>query len=224
MRTGANARHVARRAPAAAEIGLVGGEDVVPYALRWRPKTLLHPEPLGPLVRRQLGAPRVAVQRIRTNAQAPWARWLEAAIVAPELVCLDSLSTLACADEDRLWALLAWVQSVALQRYHRLRTTDVNVKPSALRELPVPRTLLESPRELAGLARLRAAAGMTEAELHRLDRRIDACVYRAFDLPSRLVHAAEQGFWGERFDQEIQPLEQAMSDPGDTVAGKEGIA
>ena len=224
MRTGANARHVARRVPEGTEIGLVGGEDVLPYALRWRPKTLLYPEPLGPLVRRQLGAPRVAVQRIRTNAQAPWARWLEAAIVPRELVCLDSLSTLACADDDRLWALLAWVQSVALQRYHRLRTTDVNVKPSALRELPVARTLLESPRELAELARCRAAVGIPEADLHRLDRRIDACVYRAFDLPSRLVHAAEQGFWGERFGQEIQALERAMSDPLDTVAGKEATA
>jgi len=116
MRTGANPRHVARRVPGGTEIGLVGGEDVVPYALRWRPKTLLDPEPLGPLVRRQLGAPRVAVQRIRTNAQAPWARWLEAAIVPAQLVCLDSLSTLACADADRLWGLLALVQSVALRR------------------------------------------------------------------------------------------------------------
>ena len=76
----------------------------------------------------------------------------------------------------------------------------------------------------ASLASRRAAAEMPEADLHRLDRRIDACVYRAFDLPSRLVRAAEQGFWGERFDQEIQALERAMSDPGDTVAGKEGIA
>src|SRR5206468_10834971 len=45
MRTGANARHVGRRDPGPGESGLVGGEDVVPYALRWRPKTLLDPEP-----------------------------------------------------------------------------------------------------------------------------------------------------------------------------------
>src|SRR5207302_1136636 len=69
MRTGANARHVGRRDPGPGESGLVGGEDVVPYALRWRPKTLLDPEPLLALVRRQLGTARVAVQRIRTNAQ-----------------------------------------------------------------------------------------------------------------------------------------------------------
>ncbi|HYS07327.1 MAG TPA: N-6 DNA methylase [Myxococcales bacterium] len=223
MRTGANARHVARREPRALEVGLVGGEDVLPYALRWRPKALLHPEPLQALVRRQLGAPRVAVQRIRTNAQAPWARWLEAAMVPADRVCLDSLSTLACADEERLWALLALVQSVALQRHHRLRTTDVNVKPSALRELPVPRPLLESPEELAGLARLRAVAAGSPAA-HGLDRRIDACVYRAFSLSPRLVRAAEHGFWAERFDEEFRVLEQAMSDPSATVAGQEEIA
>jgi predicted RNA methylase len=225
MRTGANARHVARREPQGGEVGLVGGEDVLPYALRWRPKTLLHPGRLEALVRRQLGAPRIAVQRIRTNAQAPWARWLEAAMVPAQRVCLDSLSTLACADEDRLWALLGLVQSVALQRYHRLRTTDVNVKPSALRELPVPRALLESPLELAGLARERAErAGMPGAEAHAIDRRIDACVYRAFDLSGRLVRAAEQGFWGERFEQEIRALEQVVSDPFGRVVRREELA
>jgi hypothetical protein len=114
---------------------------------------------------------------------------------------------------------------VALQRYHRLRTTDVNVKPSALRELPVPRALLESPLELAGLARARAErAGIPSAEAHALDRRIDACVYRAFDLPGRLVQAAEHGFWGERFGQEIQALEQLMSDPSGRVVRREELA
>jgi predicted RNA methylase len=222
MRTGANARHVGRRAPGPGEAGLVGGEDVVPYALRWRPKTLLHPAPLLPLVRRQLGTARVAVQRIRTNAQVPWARWLEAAPVPADRVCLDSLSTLSCDEGLRLWALLALVQSVALQRYHRLRTTDVNVKPSSLRELPVPRALLEDPMELATLARRRAGVGAGQA--HALDRRIDACVYALFGLSGRLVHAAERGFWGDRFPQEIQELEQCMSDPCGKLAAKEEIA
>ncbi|OLD08994.1 MAG: hypothetical protein AUI19_02650 [Myxococcales bacterium 13_1_40CM_2_68_15] len=222
MRTGANERHVGKRTPGPGESGLVGGEDVVPYALRWRPKTLLDPEPLRELARRQLGTSRVAVQRIRTNAQAPWARWLEAAPVPADRVCLDSLSTLSCGDGRRLWALLALVQSVALQRYHRLRTTDVNVKPSALRELPVPRALLEDPVELATLARQRARAGA--GQVHALDRRIDACVYALFGLSERLVHAAERGFWGDRFPKEIQGLERCMSDPSGNLAPKEEIA
>src|SRR5207237_7443633 len=98
MRTGDNRRHVARRAPLCGETGLAGGEDVTPFALRWRPKTLLDAARLQPLVDRQRGRPRVGIQRIRTNSAAPWARWLEAAPVPPELVCLDSLSTLACDD------------------------------------------------------------------------------------------------------------------------------
>ena len=223
MRTGDNGRHVARREPRGTEVGLVGGEDVVPYGLRWKPKALLHPEALAALVRRQRGALRVAVQRIRTNAQAPWARWLEAAMVPAERVCLDSLSTLACAEEERLWALLAFIQAVPVQRYHRLRTTDVNVKPSALREVPVPRALLESPAGLAALAQARARCTGGAAS-HALDRRIDAWVYGACGLPRRLVHAAEQGFWGERFDEEIRALEEAMSDPSSTLANQEGTA
>ena len=93
----------------------------------------------------------------------------------------------------------------------------MNVKPSALRNLPVPRALLENPAPLAELARRRAAGA-------DLDRAIDAQVYALFDLPRTLVHACEQGFWSERFHEEIQRLEQAMSDPPAMVARKEESA
>ena len=171
LRTGDNGRHVERRAPRRSEAGLVGGEDIVAFALRWRPKTLIDAAPLSALVARQQGRPRVAIQRIRTNAQAPWARWLEAALVPPERVCLDSLSTLACDDEDLLWALLGLVSSVALNRFHRLRTTDVNVKPGALRELPVPRALLAAPGRLAELARERARVAARDLATEMSDPR-----------------------------------------------------
>jgi SAM-dependent methyltransferase len=228
LRTGDNARHVARRAPEAGEIGLAGGEDVTPFALRWKPKTLLHADDLRGPVGRQQGRARIAVQRIRTNATTPWAKWLEAAPVPRELVCLDSLSTLS-AEGDLLWALLALVQSVALQRHHRLRTTDVNVKPGALRELPVPRTLIDDPRELADLARARARlstpdTGHRTPDAGLLDRLIDARVYALFRLPRRLVEACERGFWAERFSEENQRLEQVVSDPSATVARKEESA
>jgi hypothetical protein len=49
-------------------------------------------------------------------------------------------------------------------------------------------------------------------------------VYRAFGLPAALVRASEQGFWAERFGEEIRALEQVVSDPFDRVARKEGIA
>ncbi|HYV66145.1 MAG TPA: hypothetical protein VE964_07870, partial [Myxococcales bacterium] len=231
LRTGDNPRFVARRPPRPGEVALVGGEDVVPFALRLRPKALRDPTAsLRIMAERQLGRARVCVQRIRTNSRAPHARWLEAAKVPPDLVCLDSLSTLSCDDDDRLWALLAVLGSVALQRYHRLRTTDVNVKPAALRELPVPRALLEAHHAsaLAALARARAAEAVAEpppkkklfffavtgqsgtpaALAPALERAIDARVYRLFGLQEAQVEESERGFWGPRFSVEFPRLAQ----------------
>ena len=224
LRTGDNPRFVARRPPLPGEVALVGGEDVVPFALRLRPKALSAPTAqLCALAERQLGQARVCVQRIRTNSRAPHARWLEAAPVPPDLVCLDSLSTLSCDDRDRLWALLAVLGSVALQRYHRLRTTDVNVKPAVLRELPAPRALLraEVARELAALARARAAEaaaalaheGSASPVAPALERAIDGAVYRLFGLSEGEIAEAERGFWGPRFPVEFPRLAQECQAP-----------
>jgi N-6 DNA Methylase len=224
LRTGDNPRFVARRPPEPGEVALVGGEDVVPFALRLRPKALRAPTAqLQALAERQLERPRVCIQRIRTNSRAPHARWLEAAPVPPHLVCLDSLSTLSSGDADRLWALLAVLGSVALQRYHRLRTTDVNVKPAALRELPVPRALLqaEAAGALAALARARAAeaaaapahTGSAPGLAPALERAIDAAVYRLFGLGEAEVIEAERGFWGPRFPVEFPRLARECQAP-----------
>lgn len=233
LRTGDNPRFVGRGAGPAGAVALCGGEDVVPYALCPRPKFLQAPTPaLLALAARQLGRPRLAVQRIRTNSAAPWARWLEAAPVPAPLVCLDSLSTLATPDEELYWALLGLLGSVALDRVHRLRTTDVNVKPSALRELPVPRALLDpaARRPLVLLVRERARrAQAAPAEPRRrprapaavpaLDRAIDRAIYSLYDLAPAEVEASERGYWGDRFDEEFPRLEEPHGAP---VAGDVG--
>jgi tRNA1(Val) A37 N6-methylase TrmN6 len=240
LRTGDNAGHVSRKASSADGCPLCGGEDVVPFALRWREKRLVHATPrLSRLAEAQLGRPRIAIQRIRTNSSEPWARWLEAAPVAPGMVCLDSLSTLATPEHELLWALLGLCNSVALNRWHRLRTTDVNVKPSALRELPVPRALLSPVLRgpLAALSRRRAAE--VEAELAReamrgeagkerswrrratasgglapaTERAIDREVYRLFGLGPEEIGVAARGHWGGRADTEIGRLRLRRSEP-----------
>jgi hypothetical protein len=61
-------------------------------------------------------------------------------------------------------------------------------------------------------------------EAHALDRRIDALVYQLFGLSGELVEAAERGFWGDRFPEEIRQLEAAMSDPLTSLVRKEGTA
>jgi predicted RNA methylase len=233
LRTGNNPLHVERAPARPGEIALCGGEDVVPFALRPREKRLAHPTPaLLALAGRQLGRERIAVQRIRTNSALPWARWLEAAKVPADVVCLDSLSTLSCPSDDLLWALLALLHSVALNRYHRLRTTDVNVKPSSLRELPVPRALLDpsAAAKLARLSRERAAQALPQLGPGRrraaalpdaapaLERLIDRAVYRLYGLPEGLVEESERGFWGPRFFAEHARLGAAEAGDRDPAA------
>ncbi len=224
LRTGDNGRHVRRGALPEGGVPLLGGEDIVPFGLRYKPKHLPAESAalLARLVGRQLGSPRVAIQRIRTNSGQSFARWLEAALCPPERVCLDSITTLAWpGDEERLSALLGLVCSTAMNRYHRLRTTDVNVKPSLLKSLPLPRKLLEpgGARLLAGLSRARAAevaASVEEAApAPALERSIDAAVYELFSLSKEQIDAAERGHWADRFATERPRLEALL--PG--VAG-----
>ena len=224
LRTGRNALHVGRGAGPEGAIPLCGGEDVVPFGLRLRPKHLTAPtEVLLRLAARQQGTPRVAVQRIRTNAAAPWARWLEAAEVPAEVVCLDSITTLFAPPgaPALLPGLVGLCGSVAWNRWHRLRTTDVNVKPASLRELPLPRALLEPARQeaFAKLVRTREAEvaldvrtpplSRTQADLApapQSERALDRAVYALFGLEPWEVEEAERGFWGARFDAEFARL------------------
>jgi hypothetical protein len=119
-------------------------------------------------------------------------------------VCLDSISTLAWEGDERLWALLGLVCSTPMNRYHRLRTTDVNVKPALLASLPLPRKLLEpgGAAQLAELARERAAEAAGEesqpAEPPRLERQIDKLVYQLFSLDAPAIEVCERGHWGAR--------------------------
>jgi predicted RNA methylase len=202
LRTGNNPRHVARGEKPPEAHALVGGEEIEPFHLKPTQKWLRDPTPeLRKLVAKQLGHPRVAIQRIRTNAAVPWARWLEAAWVTEELICLDSLSTLATSSdqEDLLWALLALVGSVAMNRYHRLQTTDVNVKPSQLRTLPAPRLLADQDKrtKIVTLSKKRAAERDPQ-RAHQLERTIDREVYALYRLDEPLVDQCEETFWGER--------------------------
>ena len=224
LRTGKNALHIGRETRPAGAIPLCGGEDVVPFGLRLRSKHLA--APTGALLRlaaRQQGTPRVAVQRIRTNAAAPWARWLEAAEVPAEMVCLDSITTLfAPPDAPALLpCLVGLCGSVAWNRWHRLRTTDVNVKPASLRELPLPRALLAPARQDAFARLVRAREAEVAAEVQRpapsrreagllpapaAERALDRAVYALFGLGAGDVEEAERGFWGTRLDAEFARL------------------
>jgi predicted RNA methylase len=182
LRTGNNARHVLRGTGRGAP--LVGGEDVQRWGLRWREKHLRADRVarIAEAARSQRAMARIAVQRIRTNSTDPDARWLEAAPVPRDAVCLDSLSWIAGADLPRA---LAALNARLLNRYYRLHWTDVNVKPAFLRLLPAPPP--DAPLAELARARLRAGAAgrasdRARGDAARLDDAIDARLRKLYGL------------------------------------------
>jgi hypothetical protein len=189
LRTGGNARHVAV-GPGA--VPLVGGADLDAYDRGPATRHLRDPEAFAGLVRKQLGREKLGIQRIRSNSQASWRRWLEAASVGSAEVGLDSLTLVAARGDTRgaqLEGLLGVLNSSVLNRWYKLTYTDVNVKPAYVARLPVPP--LEAP--LADAVRLRVARpGDLAAE-----RRVDRLVARAYDLDEESLDVLERGYWGD---------------------------
>lgn len=183
--------------PAGEGLALVSGGDLVAYDRHWRPKYLYpppeHQERIARLVKRQHGHWRLGVQRVRTNSSATWRRWLEVAPLGPDEIGLDSLTLISDSESTqamspRLLALLGVLNSSILNRWYQLSFTDVNVKPSHLRLLPVPSLSAELGEMVS--QRLSAAGDL------KLERKIDRLVAEAFGLRNAEIATLEEGFWG----------------------------
>lgn len=206
LRTGRNAAHLA---PGPGDVPIVGGVDLGAFDRHPRGVHLIDPSAFPFAMQRQRERWKIGIQRIRTNSRVPWRRWLEAALVRPDELGLDSL-TLA-ADRSRtdapgeaLLALLGVLNSAVLNRWYKLTYTDVNVKPMYVGELPVP-------PPSAPLARLVRQRLDRPGEALALERAIDRLVASAYGLDERALDVLEQGYWGdERAKRPLPSLEAAL--------------
>ena len=205
LRTGDNARHV-RPGPGA--LPLIAGRDFDAYDRAPAPRHLHDAAPFLSALRKQQGRWKIGIQRIRTNSSVPWRRWVEAVLLEPGEVGLDSLTLIADRDatgdapSDALLSLLGVLNSSLLNRWYRLTFTDVNVKPIYVESLPVPPV---DPR-LVDLVRRRLARPGDAA----LERAIDRVVATAYGLSDRQVSALESGFWGATRPP-LPPLDEALA-------------
>jgi len=213
LRTGNNKKYLFRSGPEEKGIPAFGGEDIVPFGSRWKPKYLVDlDERLSAAAAEQIGKRKLAVQRIRTNSKDPWSRWLEVGLASAEAVCLDSVTFLTADEEELLWFALGLLSSTPMNQYHRLVTTDVNVKPTFLRRLPVPVRLLEDEYRLAiaDLARTRAdevaQAEPPGEQAPEREREIDRLVYEGIGIEPSVVRAVEARHWGGRANIEFSRL------------------
>jgi hypothetical protein len=197
LRTGDNGRHLRT---GAGEVPVVGGGDLEPFDRRPSRRHLIVTERFSRAVARQLGRPKIALQRIRSNAKASWRRWLEAALCARDEVGLDSLTLVAAceATEDELLGLLGVLNSSLLNRWYKLTYTDVNVKPAYVTDLPVPKRF---PSELVACVRERLRVGPDAA----LERAVDRLVADAYGLDGSTLAVLEEGFWGDELSRRPMP-------------------
>ncbi len=203
LRTGDNARFVV---DGPGPVPLVSGGDLEPYDRLRKDRHLAGRAEDFSQTRSQLGTWKVGVQRIRSNAKAPWRRWVEAALLGPDEVGLDSMTVLVplrpvAEAGDPLHALMGVLNSSILNRFYKLAYTDVNVKPAYLRTLPVPRTSTE----LAAAVQRRLARPGD----HALERAIDRLVADAYGLADEEVQVLERGYWGDR-DEPLPTREEAL--------------
>ncbi len=205
LRTGDNARHVVGGSGA---IPLIGGLDFDAFDRRVTDRHLASAPAFERVVARQRGRWKIGIQRIRTNSRVSWRRWLEAALVEPGEVGLDSLTLVAERGRperltDPLCALVGVLNSSLVNRWYRLSFTDVNVKPVYVERLPIPRL----PAELARLVRRRLASPANAT----LERAIDRLVAAAYGLCEEDLEVLERGFWGAELDRRPLPsLDEAL--------------
>lgn len=191
LRTGNNALHVRRGAGA---VPLMAGRDLGAFDRRKSSCSLVTSAPFSVAVDRQVGRWKIGIQRIRTNSKLPWRRWVEAALLEPDEVGLDSLTLVAdppggVAPSEALLHALGVLNSSVLNRWYRLTFTDVNVKPRYIESVPIPPV---DPR-VAGLVRQRLdRPGDVE-----LERAIDRLVAHGYGLNDEEVECLEAGFWGD---------------------------
>jgi hypothetical protein len=193
LRTGDNARHIAE---GPGLVPLIAGRDFDAFDRHPTARHLKNVAPFQSTLSRQRGRWKIGIQRIRTNSQLSWRRWVEAALLQPDEVGLDSLTLVADPLLDQgapdpsaaLLGLLGVLSSSVLNRWYRLTFTDVNVKPAYVTAIPVP--ALDA--DIAALVQRRLASPGAQA----LERAIDRLVAVAYELTEDELESLEAEFWG----------------------------
>lgn len=139
LRTGDNNKYISHEKGV---YPLIAGSDIAElYKIQWKPKFLKTTDGLpSSYFNENFSKEKVIVQYVRTNSLNLNARWLEAALNIGNHIPLNSLSYIYEKSEKfKVKYCLALINSFLMNRYYRAYYTDVNVKPSYLSELPIPR-------------------------------------------------------------------------------------
>jgi hypothetical protein len=200
LRTGDNAKYVSENKT---EFPLIAGADIASlYKINWKPKYLKRIDGLPEsYFREYFSEKKIIIQYVRTNSLSINARWIEAAYIEGNYIPLNSLNYVYEKSKDySLFYLLGILNSFLLNRYYRAYYTDVNIKPTYLSQLPIPKISIQQQKEIIELVNViltitnsddYLGSSVKNAKVKALEAEIDQLVYQLYDLTPEEIAVVE---------------------------------
>lgn len=200
LRTGNNAEYITNNET---KYPVIAGSDIATlYQIKWIPKYLkkISGLPEG-YFKEYFTDKKIIIQYVRTNSLDIDARWLEAAYIEGKYIPLNSLNYIYEKSKDySLKYILGIMNSFLMNRYYRAYYTDVNVKPTYLAQLPIPKISEKEQHPFIALVDQILAItkdadystnSAKQAKVQDYQRQIDQLVYKLYDLTPEEIAIVE---------------------------------
>ena len=194
LRTGDNNKYISNQP---SDYPIIAGSDIAElYLIKWKEKYLKSTEGLPiSYFDKNFSSKKIIIQYVRTNSININARWLECAYVEGNYIPLNSLSYIYIDEEQEeshsLKYCLALLNSRLINKYYRACYTDVNVKPTYLAQLPIPKISLIQQKPFIDLVDKIISGKQQGNNTTDLEREIDCMVYALYELTAEEITLIE---------------------------------
>ena len=195
LRTGENEKYISENKT---EYPIIAGADIASlYEVKWKPKYLKRIDGLPEsYFKNEFADKKIIIQYVRTNSLNINARWIEAAYVEGNYIPLNSLNYIYEKFKDfSLMYSIALLNSFLLNKYYRAYYTDVNVKPTYLSQLPIPKISLKQQQPFIERAEKIISLKKKNQATTTLEKEIDVLVYKLYELTYDEVKIIDKDFW-----------------------------
>lgn len=138
LRTGCNEKFITETDESLYRI--VSGADIIPFIFNWHPKYLVDSSIVSDeLLERVRSESKIIIQRVRTNSKRNDCQWVESNIFPNNYLGLDSTTMIfQNSKQYSIYFLVFLLNSKLLNSYYKMNFTDVSIKPTYLKKLPLP--------------------------------------------------------------------------------------
>ena len=195
LRTGDNDKYISEKE---SEYPIIAGADIASlYEVKWKPKFLKRIDGLPEAYfKNEFADKKIIIQYVRTNSLNLNARWIEAAYIEGNYTPLNSLNYVYDKTKEySLFYCLALPNSFLLNKYYRAYYTDVNVKPTYLSQLPIPKFPIQKQTPFITRVEKILSLKKKNQDTTSLEKEIDVLVYHLYELTYDEVKIIDKDFW-----------------------------